>query len=143
MTLDEIPLFAMLKGKLGYLSDRQRLIAQNVANADTPGYAPSDLKPFSIPTALAAAASPGPGAAQGAVTAARTNVTHISTKPPPKTTWKTTTGPDSEVTLDGNQVVLEDQMMKMTESRLDYDAAIGLYQKSVAMLRLAARRPGA
>ena len=141
MTLDEIPLFAMLKGKLGYLSDRQKLIAQNVANADTPGYAPNDLKPFSIPTALASAAVAAPGSV--GVTAARTNATHISTKAPAKTTWKTTTGPDSEITLDGNQVVLEDQMMKMTESRLDYDAAIGLYQKSVAMLRLAARRPGA
>jgi flagellar basal-body rod protein FlgB len=143
MTLDEIPLFAMLKGKLGYLSDRQRLIAQNVANADTPGYAPNDLKPFSIPTALAAAARAAPGMAQAGVRAVRTNATHISTQTPTKTIWKTTTGPDSEITLDGNQVVLEDQMMKMTESRLDHDAAIGLYQKSVAMLRLAARRPSA
>jgi len=40
MTLDDIPLFAMLRGRLGYLSERERLIAQNVANADTPGYTP-------------------------------------------------------------------------------------------------------
>ena len=33
-------------------------------------------------------------------------------------------------------------MMKMTEARLDYDAAIGLYQKSLAMLRTAVRKPG-
>jgi flagellar basal-body rod protein FlgB len=138
MTLDQIPLFAMLKGKLGYLNDRQRLIAQNVANADTPGYAPSDLKPFTIPTALAA-----PAASGGGVTATRTNGAHLGTTVAPKATWKATVAADSEARLDGNQVVLEDQMMKMTESRLDYDAAIGLYQKSVAMLRLAARRPGA
>jgi flagellar basal-body rod protein FlgB len=50
--------------------------------------------------------------------------------------------PDSETTLDGNRVVLEDQMMKMTEARLDYDAAIGFYQKSMDLLRLAARPPG-
>jgi flagellar basal-body rod protein FlgB len=49
---------------------------------------------------------------------------------------------DSETTLDGNGVVLEDQMMKMTETRMEYDAAIGFYQKSMALLRMAARRPG-
>ncbi len=137
MTLDQIPLFAMLKGKLGYLNDRQHLIAQNVANADTPGYSPTDLKPFTIPTALAA-----PAAVAGGMAAVRTNGVHISTRTPTKTTWKQSTVADSEVRLDGNQVVLEDQMMKMTEARLDYEAAIGLYQKSVTMLRLAARRPG-
>lgn len=138
MTLDQIPLFAMLKGKLGYLNDRQHLIAQNVANADTPGYSPTDLKPFTIPTALMAPAAAG----GGGMSATRTNGAHISTKTPAKSSWKQTTTADSEVRLDGNQVVLEDQMMKMTEARLDYDAAISLYQKSVTMLRLASRRPG-
>ena len=38
MNLSEIPLFNMLKGRLGYLSERERLIAQNVANSDTPGF---------------------------------------------------------------------------------------------------------
>jgi len=135
MYLNQIPLFAMLKGKLDYVNDRQRLIAQNVANADTPGYSPSDLKPFTIPAALSKPVSSG-------VTAVRTNVAHMSGTTKPATTWKTVTGPDSEVQLDGNQVVLEEQMMKMTEARLDYDAAIGLYQKSIGMLRLAARKPG-
>jgi flagellar basal-body rod protein FlgB len=137
MTLDQIPLFAMLKGRLGYLNDRQRLIAQNVANANTPGYSPSDLKPFSIPTAMAA-----PAAVSGGVGTARTNAAHMSGATKRSTTWKTVRGADSEVQLDGNKVVLEEQMMKMTESRLDYDAAISLYQKSVGMLRLAAKKPG-
>src|SRR5258705_536941 len=56
MDLAEIPLFAMLRGRLGYLSERQRVIAENVANADTPGYAPHDLKPFSVQAAIAASA---------------------------------------------------------------------------------------
>jgi flagellar basal-body rod protein FlgB len=33
-------------------------------------------------------------------------------------------------------------MLKMTESRMAYDAAISLYQKSMQMLRMAARPPG-
>ena len=46
---------------------------------------------------------------------------------------------DSETTLDGNGVVLEDEMVKLTEARMDYDAAIGFYQKSLDMLKLAVR----
>ncbi len=51
--------------------------------------------------------------------------------------------PDSETTLDGNSVVVEEQMLKMAESRMAYDAAIGLYTKSMQMLRMAAKKPGA
>ena len=48
MNLSDIPLFSMLKGRLGYLSERQKVIAQNVANTDTARYIPEDLKPFSF-----------------------------------------------------------------------------------------------
>jgi len=137
MDLDQIPLLAMLKGKLGYLNERQKLIAQNVANADTPGYAPSDLKPFTFAEAMKA-----PAAASGGVDAARTNAAHIPGKISTHAMWKSETVPDSEARLDGNQVVLEDQMIKMGEARQDYDAAITLYQQSLGLLRLAARRPG-
>lgn len=139
MNLDQIPLFAMLKGKLGYLNDRQRVLSQNIANADTPDFAPSDLKAFSL-----AAALKGPAAAAAVgVVPARTNATHIGVGAPKKpAVWKTDTGPDSEVRLDGNQVMLEEQMMKMTEARLDYESAIGFYQKSVGLVRLATKKPG-
>ncbi len=73
----------------------------------------------------------------------RTNPAHLSGRSRPPTVWKSSTAADSEVRLDGNQVVLEDQMMKLTETRLDHDAAIGFYQKSAGLLRLAARKPGA
>ena len=59
----DIPLFAMLKGRLGYLSDRQRVIAENVANANTPGYQARDLKPFSFQAHVQAAT--GSAAASG------------------------------------------------------------------------------
>ena len=50
--------------------------------------------------------------------------------------------PDSEETLDGNGVVLEDEMVKLTQNRMDYDAAIGFYQQSLAMLKMAVKKPG-
>ena len=134
MNIDQIPLLGLIKGKMGYVNDRQRLIAQNVANADTPGYAPVDLKPFNIQQAQ------GPTTASSIGTM-RTNTAHLAGKTTTKTKWRPEEKPDSEVRLDGNQVVLEEQMMKMTEARMEYDAAIGLYQKSLGLLRLAARRP--
>ena len=128
----------MLKGRLGYLNERQKLIAQNVANADTPGYAPSDLKPFTFAQTLTATAAGG----GGGVDAARTNPAHMAGKVDTRSTWKAETTPDSEVRLDGNQVVLEDQMIKMGEARMDYDTAVSLYTQSLGLLKLAARRPG-
>ena len=57
MDIGQIPLFAMLRGKLGYLSETQRLIAQNVANAETPGYRPQDMKPFNFQAMMQAGQS--------------------------------------------------------------------------------------
>jgi flagellar basal-body rod protein FlgB len=133
--ISDIPIFAMLRARMGYLSERQRVIAENVANASTPGYAPHDLKAFNFKAQVDAASSlavtqPGhmlakgakPGSAAGAV--------------------KTVKSPDSETTLDGNSVVLEEEMMKMSQARMDYDTAVGFYQKSLDILKLATRKPG-
>ena len=48
MDLTDVPILSMLKGRMGYLTERQRVIAENVANADTPGYMARDLKPSDI-----------------------------------------------------------------------------------------------
>ncbi|OGN42539.1 MAG: flagellar biosynthesis protein FlgB, partial [Caulobacterales bacterium GWE1_67_11] len=110
------------------------LIAENVANADTPGFVGRDLKQ---PTDFAAALRSG-----GGLQVVRTNRAHIAPAvSAPR--FDPTKSPDSETTLDGNSVVVEEQMLKMAESRMAYDAAIGFYQKSMSMLRMAARKPGA
>jgi flagellar basal-body rod protein FlgB len=146
MNLDGIPLFALIKGRLGYLGDRQKVIAANIANSDTPGFAPRDLAPFSSEFAKAVSGAGGltmaqvQGAARGRGQAI-TDPRHIASAKP-VTTYKSRAAPDSEITLDGNGVVLEEQTMKLAEARMDYDAAIGFYQKSLGLLRMAARAPG-
>jgi flagellar basal-body rod protein FlgB len=137
MDLSDIPLFAMLKSRMGYLSQRQRVIAENVANANTPGYAPRDLNAFTFQAQVQAAQGPGamavtepghmtpPGAGKSASAQAKPVVTR-----------------DSETTLDGNSVVLEEEMMKMGQARMDYDAAVSFYQKALNMITLATRAPG-
>ncbi|HEV2532180.1 flagellar basal body rod protein FlgB [Phenylobacterium sp.] len=137
MDLADIPLFAMIRGKLGYLSERQKVIAENVANANTPGYKPHELKPFSFQAQVQAQAT-------SASSMAVTQPGHMT--PPHASGSASVAKPvvtkDSETTLDGNSVVLEDEMLKMSQARADYDAAIGFYQKSLDLIRLAARAPG-
>jgi flagellar basal-body rod protein FlgB len=145
MDLAQIPLFSMLKGRLGYLSERQKVIAENVANADTAKFVPNDLKAFSF-DANVQAQKLQMTQAGGASTMAATQAGHMAPKnerKAPGGAFKTVKSPDSEMTLNGNAVVLEDEMIKMTEARMNYDAAISFYQKSMGLLRMAARKPGA
>ena len=140
MDIGDIPIFAMLRSRLGYLSERQRVIAENVANADTPGYAPRDLKPFSFQARVQAASLPS--AADGMAVTQPGHIQPPGARRGLSNAVKPTKTQDSETTLDGNSVVLEEEMMKLTEARMDYDAAVGFYQKSLDMLKLATRRPG-
>ena len=133
MAITDLPLLGQIKGRLAWLDERQRVIAENVANADTPGYASRDL---SQPADFAAALRQG-----GGLRMTRTSAMHIAPAGP-VAHFQAKAAPDSETTLDGNSVVVEEQMLKMAESRMAYDAAIGLYQKSMQMLRMAARPPG-
>lgn len=43
MSTQNIALFKAMAAKMDYLDHRQRVVAQNVANADTPGYQARDL----------------------------------------------------------------------------------------------------
>jgi flagellar basal-body rod protein FlgB len=139
MNIDSIPLISMLRSRLGYLTQREGLISQNVANADTPGYTPHDLHGFTFAAAMEA--SQGGGA--GGMDAAPAADGHIAlTGAKASAGFKPMVSPDSEATLNGNQVVLEDQMMKMNEARMDYDAAVGFYQKSLSLIQMAIRKPG-
>ncbi len=126
MAVGNIPLVTMLKTRLHWHQARQKLLSENVANADTPGFQPKDLK----------APSFGPGAAPAAVTVARTNASHLSLGP-------TRSGEDVrnaqrfEVTPSGNAVHLEDEMLKVSQNQADYQLAASLYQKSLQMLKVA------
>ena len=138
MDLANIPLFAMLRGRLGYLSERQRVISENVANSDTAGFAPRDLKPFTFEAQVQASR----GASMQAVTQPGHMVAPSARRLQAAAGAKSVRTPGSETTLDGNSVVLEEEMMKMTDARMNYDAAIGFYQKSLGLLRMATRAPG-
>ena len=136
MDLAQIPIFSMLRGRLGYLSEQQKVVAQNIANAETAKYTAQDLKPFSF-EAHVQARSP--------TMMATTQAGHMAPKSLRSglgAAYKAVDAPDTETTLNGNTVVLEDEMIKMSDARMNYDAAITFYQKSMSLLRMAARAPG-
>src|SRR3954468_12088680 len=46
MAISDLPIFSMLRTRMNWHQERQRLLAENVANADTPNYRPRDLAPL-------------------------------------------------------------------------------------------------
>src|SRR5580658_6985331 len=45
MPISDIPILSMLRTRMQWHQERQRVLAENVANADTPGYRARDLTP--------------------------------------------------------------------------------------------------
>lgn len=139
----QMPVFSLMKARLQMLGERQKVIAQNVANVSTPGYVPNDInqEAFSATMQRMTGGSAG-AAAPGRTAMVATQAGHMA--PPPSggsAMVATTKTPDSETTLDGNAVVVEEQMMKIAETRMDFETMVGLYQKSLGLLRLASRAP--
>ena len=130
--------FGLLRARLGQLSERQRLISENIANATTPGYVPRDLDTSAFQRAVEAQTSQG-------LAMARTNPGHMSPGgggAGSSMAAQVVSAPDSETTIDGNAVVLEDQSMRAAETRMAFETGIALYEKGLEMVRLATRAPG-
>jgi flagellar basal-body rod protein FlgB len=130
MEFKQIPLIAQAKEQLRWLGQRQEVLAQNVANADTPGFRARDLKPLRFGEIIAAAPNP-----------VRMNITRAGHIESPRRA----DGPFQvseqrkpyETSPDGNAVVLEEQMAKVSETALSYSLANELYRKQLGMFRIA------
>ncbi|MGZ3306452.1 MAG: flagellar basal body protein [Asticcacaulis sp.] len=131
-----ISLLSVLKSRMSWLSDRQKVVSQNVANASTPGFKPKDLAPQDFAALLKDQGAPL------IPTIRLDDGTPLNMPDTSSSGYKAIIKPDSETTMDGNSVVLEEQMLKMSESRQQFEAAIGFYEKSLAMVRMAAKVPG-
>lgn len=121
MDLSQIPLFKAMAKKLGWLGSRQGVLAENVANANTPGFRPSDVKAIDF-KALLAGSSLG-----GALKLVTTTPNQIATPP-------SAVGGVDRVQQPG-RVELEDQMMKVSQTATDYAFTTSLYQKQIALLK--------
>lgn len=135
MDIADLPAFSVLREKMNFLAERQRVLSQNVANASTPGYVPKDLNKSGFEKALASELR----VREGGVAVARTSGKHIDMNASRDLSgdFRAKAAPDSDVTLDGNAVVLEDQMLKVSQTRGEYETMVAIYQRALGMMRTA------
>lgn len=123
MSAGGINLIGSLKSRMHWHQARQKLLAENVANADTPKFKPHDLKPPALPGAetftLATTSPKHVGGANG------------------KTSFNGINQRKFETTPNGNSVNLEDEMLKVAQNQSDYQLATSLYSKSFNLLKIA------
>ena len=129
MDFSNLPLLSGLVARLDLLSARSAVIAQNIAHSDTPNYVAKDIKPKKFNEL-----------AKSAVAMQVTDPRHLQRSPgSSKSAFKVESAPDGAASLNGNQVSLETQAMKLSATRQEYALASSLYRKGLSMLRLAAR----
>jgi flagellar basal-body rod protein FlgB len=135
----QMTVFSLMKARLQMLGERQKIIAENVANVSTPGFTPSDVDQGAFAATLQRMTGQAQGPGRTAMVA--TQAGHMAPQGGAAAMLTTAKTPDSETTLDGNAVVVEEQMLKIAETRMDFETMVGLYQKSLGLLRLASRSP--
>lgn len=143
MRVDNVPILALLRENMGFNAERQRVIADNVANANTPGYTPQDLDENAFMNALSREMDQARAGGRN-LELRTTQANHIAGNSGggAARTYSSSDNPDSETTVNGNSVVVEEQMVRAQETRMRYESALSLYQKSIGLLRVAIRRPG-
>lgn len=134
MKLSGLPLFAALTERFAWLAQRQEVLAQNVANADTPDYRPLDLAPSGFAAMLAGST--------GGVTLATTSAGHLggAAKAGEATFKITTSGREGEVNTVGNAVVLEEELAQVAKTASEYQLTANIYRKHVDLVKLALGR---
>ena len=128
MDYANLTLFHGLSERMKFLAERQTVLAQNIANANTPGYIAKDLKPVDFANVLAHHESK--------LGMAVTNPGHI--RPALETSFETVKKRKSfETTLNGNNVVMEEQMQKLSENDGNFQETSALYRKMIGIVKLA------
>ena len=132
MDLSKQTLFKMMTERMAYLGQRQKVLAQNVANANTPNYQARDLKALNFKDQVARE--------MHRVTPAITQANHLPpvTTPEPFEVQKQKR--PYETALDKNGVVLEEQAQKIAANQGDYATTTGIYRKYIAMFKLVLSR---
>lgn len=152
MDITRIPLFSSLKKRMGWLTERQAVLAQNIANVNTPGYKARDLKPVDFGAMAERAsglrmtgASTGGGssmAAGGELQMAATKTGHMAPAVADGGYRAADDRKPLEVTIDENKINIEDQAVKLAGNASEFTLASTLYKKHMDMIRTALGRGG-
>lgn len=130
MAIDNLTLMNMAEKKMNWLSQRQAVLSQNIANADSPSYQAQDLSPLNFKSQLQQV---------NKLQVVRTEGNHLSGEPP-KSDYRIDEKKAKDVyeaSPNGNGVILEEQMIAVQDTKMQYDLALNLYNKQVGMFRTA------
>lgn len=119
-------LMQALKTRMHWHQSRQKLLAENVANADSPGFRPSDLRAPAI----------GRGQPDQGVQMAQTSAGHMG-RAGQRGGFDSAKAQRFEVTPNGNGVNLEDEMLKVAQNQGDFQLAASLYSKGLGLMKIA------
>lgn len=125
------PILAGIRDRMHNLADRQRVLAQNIANSETPGYKARDVAEPDFAALVGGS---------GMVAKPRVELTQRMKSlgaVQPIGAGVIFDKDISETKPDGNNVTLEDQLLKMGEVQADFTAMTNLYRKQMAMLKTA------
>jgi flagellar basal-body rod protein FlgB len=126
MKLNSMSFFQLASQRMQWLGAHQQVVAENIANADTPGFKARSVSPF---------AEMVDGARSGGVKT--THVGHIAGGGQTGGVRVTSDETPWENSIDGNSVVLEQQTLMASEISENYQLAAQLYGKGHQLLTLA------
>jgi flagellar basal-body rod protein FlgB len=123
----------MLRTRLEWAQTRQRVLAENVANSDTPNFRPRDLAP---PKLDSSSTGPTP------VRLATTESGHLPGFGGAGESFRAERRAAYDTQPAGNAVNIEDEMMKVAANQMDYQAVTALYTRSLNLLKTAIGKVG-
>jgi len=129
MPISDIPILSMLRTRMQWHQERQRVLAENVANAETPNYRARDLAPPTFENVLQTAS----------LTLARTDPGHLGTSSA-SSQFAEDKSSHYEIRPRGTAVSHEDEMLKLAGNQMDYDAVTSIYTHSLALIKTAIGR---
>jgi flagellar basal-body rod protein FlgB len=128
VAITDLPLFSMLRARMHWHQERQRVLSENVANADTPNFKPSDLTPLQFDRAAPTLAAIGLD---------RTAARHFASSETSPSQFQNSRSAGYQLRSSGAAVNLEDEMIKVAANQMDYQAATTLYTRSLGLLKTA------
>jgi flagellar basal-body rod protein FlgB len=139
--IHDLSTFAALKQRMRFLQSRQKVLADNVANADTPGFKPKDIAQIGIdPATRGSDAARRMSAAAYGKTASLTVTSPMHIDSAGKGQGTVDRGATYETRPSGNAVNLEDEMLKVSQNQVDFQTAANLYQRGLSTLKTALGR---
>lgn len=131
MATQSLGLFQAIGAKLNYDNQRERVLSQNIANANTPAYKPKDLEKVDFGSIMQ-----GLTGDTATIQPTMTNPMHLSPNPLPDQAASRESKKTYDVSPTGNAVVMEEQMVKSAETMTDYNLMTAIYQKQVSMMHI-------